>query len=112
MKGIIVALMVAGAAPVALADRISNLGRTDLRVYTAKLYTAGYYFYLQGKAREDVAIHWHGDETRNEIEFVGRVLDAAYARAEALRREAPQRYVSEQTFGDEAYEACISEARP
>lgn len=92
---------------VVLADRISQMPRTELCVYKAKLSVAGYYYYLQGRARESVTIHWHGDETPGEIEFVTRTIDEAYARAEALRQVHPLRSVSEQEFGDQAYTACI-----
>lgn len=90
----------------ACADRITDMPRTERCVYKARLSVAGYYHYLQGKAREDVKIHWHGDETQNEIEFVTRTLDEAYARAAALRGEGA-REVSQAQFGDQIYEACM-----
>jgi hypothetical protein len=88
------------------ADRITDMPRTERCVYKARLSVAGYYHYLQGKPREDVKIHWHGDETQNEIEFVTRTLDEAYARAAALRGEGALA-VSEAQFGDRIYEACM-----
>ena len=98
------------AVPMALslpawADRISDMPRTELCVYTARLSVAGYHQYLQGKPREAVRIHWHGDETQNEIDFVTRTLDQTYARAAALQAG---KQVSEQQFGDMAYEACMT----
>jgi hypothetical protein len=97
------------AAPgAALGDRINDMPRTELCVYKAKLSVAGYHYFRQGRAREAVIIHWHGDETPNEIDFVTRTLDEAYARAEALRQAEPQRPVPEQDFGDRAYQACMT----
>lgn len=90
----------------AWGDRISDMGRTERCVYEARLAVAGYHHYLQGRAREDVRIHWHGDETDNEIAFVNRVLDRAYERAHALKDPAS---VSEIAFGDRTYDACITE---
>jgi hypothetical protein len=92
----------------AVADRITELDPTERCVYTAKLYVAGYYYYLQGKSRQEIKIHWHGDETQNEIDFVTRTLDAAYARVETIKREHPEMFLSELTFGDQAYLACMS----
>jgi len=90
------------------ADRITELDPTERCVYTAKLYVAGYYYYLQGKSRKEVKIHWHGDETQNEIDFVTRTLDAAYARVDLIKREHPDAFLSETAFGDQAYLACMS----
>ena len=64
--------------------------------------------YLEGKPRNEVKIHWHGDETQNEIDFVSRTLDEAYARAGALQHRAPESPVSEAQFGDQIYEACMA----
>lgn len=54
-----------------------------------------------------MTIHWHGDETANEIAFVSRALDEAYSTAEADQRDRPEQRLSEQAFGDRAYNACI-----
>ena len=102
------ALLVAAFATAAPADRITELGPPDRCMYTAKLYVAGYFYYLKGTARADVKIHWHGDETQNEIDFVNRTIDAAYQRADALKRDGKQPAVSEQQFGDDAYAACMT----
>jgi hypothetical protein len=56
------------------ADRITQMNQSDLCTYTAKLQVAGYYYFEQGKPREEVKIVWHGDETQNEIDFVNRTL--------------------------------------
>jgi len=74
-------------------------------VYEAKLAVAGFYYFLQGKRRNEILVHWHGDETQNEIDFVNRVLDDTYAKAGAL---PDARAVSEVTFGDQVYQACMS----
>ena len=102
------ALLLAAASSTALADRITELNWTERCVYTARLYVAGYYYYLRGTPRQEVKIHWHGNETQNEIDFVTRTIDAAYTRADTLKRDRPERVVSEQDFGDEAYTACMA----
>jgi len=104
------ALLLLGPA-LAAADRITEMNGTELCAYKAKLSVAAYFYFLQGKPRGDVTIHWHGDETQNEIDFVRRTLDEAYASAEADKRDHRQRYVSEQAFGDRAYNACMSGER-
>lgn len=101
-------LLLAGFATAVSADRITELGPTERCVYTAKLYVAGYFYYLQGKPRSEVKIHWHGDETQNEIDFVNRTIDAAYQRADALKHAGRQPPESEQQFGDDAYVACMT----
>ncbi len=73
------------------ADRITQMNQPDLCIYIAKLQVAGYYYFEQGKAREEVKIAWHGDETQNEIDFVNRTLDDAYlwlTNAKKQRRRA------------------------
>lgn len=106
MKRAWAALLLAapGAAP---GDRISEMPRTELCVYQAKLSVAGYHYFRQGRARSAVIIHWHGDETPNEIDFVTRTLDEAYTRAESLQQADPTKLVSEQDFGDRTYDACM-----
>ena len=56
------------------ADRITQMTRSDLCVYAAKLQVAGYYYFERGKPREEVKIVWHGDETPDEIYLVNRTL--------------------------------------
>jgi hypothetical protein len=102
---IVLLLSLPGAA---LADRIGEMPRTELCVYKARLSVAGYYYFLQGRTREAVTIHWHGDETPAEVEFVTRTIDEVYARAEAHKRAQGKRPLSEQEFGDQAYAACIT----
>lgn len=88
------------------ADRISEMPPTERCVYKARLSVAGYYYYLQGKPRAEVRIHWRGDETPNEVDFVMRTLDETYAQAATLRERGSP--VSEQGFGDLVYAACMS----
>jgi hypothetical protein len=82
------------------------MSHTELCVYKAKLLVAGYWYYREGRARKDVAIQWHGDETENEKEFVEHTIDEAYQTADADHRSTPNVYMSEQAFGDRAYDAC------
>jgi hypothetical protein len=102
------ALLLAAVSCPTFADRITELNRTERCVYVAKLSVAGYFYYLRGTPRQEVKIHWHGDETQNEIDFVTRTIDVAYARAERLKRDRPGDAVSEQHFGDEAYTGCMA----
>jgi hypothetical protein len=105
-KAIVAALFLASPLG-AWADRISDMPRTERCVYKARLSVAGYHHYLQGRPREEVKIHWHGDETQHEIDFVTQTIDEAYARAAALHRETPDGRMSEAQFGDQIYEACM-----
>ncbi len=89
----------------ALADRISQMNQTDLCTYTAKLQVAGYYYFMQGLPRDQVKIHWHGDETRNEIDFISRTLDRAYGWLASTG--ASESTISAQRFGDLVYDACM-----
>jgi hypothetical protein len=93
------------------ADRVDRMSATERCVYTAQLAVAGYHYFLQGKARNEVPIRWHGDETQNEMDFVNQTLDQAFAAAERDRREQPGAHVSEQVFGDRAYRACVDADR-
>jgi hypothetical protein len=102
------ALLLAALWSGAAADRISEMSRTERCVYTARLAVAGYHHYLQGRTRADLRIHWKGDETPNEIEFITRVIDEAYARAQADGQAVAEGQTSEQDFGDEAYAACMA----
>jgi hypothetical protein len=92
---------------VAQADRITQMSQSDLCIYAAKLQVAGYYYFEQGKPREEVKIVWHGDETQNEIDFINRTLDDAYAWLTNARNNGAQ-LVPVQTFGDLVYEACMN----
>jgi hypothetical protein len=106
MKLLVVLLVVTCACGPAAADRISEMSRTERCVYTARLEVIAYHYYKQGKSREDIKLHWKGDETQNEIDFVNRILDEAYEWLSALGADATR--LSDQAFGDMVYEACVS----
>lgn len=89
------------------ADRITQMTQSDLCIYTAKLQVAGYYYFEQGKPREQVKIMWHGDETQNEMDFVNRTLDDAYLWLTNARNNGAG-LLAAQTFGDLIYEACMN----
>jgi hypothetical protein len=90
------------------ADRIDHMTLTERCVYTARLSVAGYHYFLRGMSRSEVPIRWHGDETQNEVDFVNQILDQAYAAAERDRRDQPNQPVSEQAFGERAYQSCMN----
>jgi hypothetical protein len=87
-------------------DRISRMSAIERCVYSTQLAVAGYYYFLEGKSRPEVPILWHGDETPNEVDFVNRTLDLAFAMAEQDRTQRPQQMPSAQAFGDSLYRAC------
>jgi hypothetical protein len=94
------------AAQSAHADRITRMDKTELCVYVARLEVAAYYFFEQGKPREEVVLHWHGDETENEIAFVNKTVDDAYAWL-ASWKGSSNSMLSAQSFGDMIYQACM-----
>jgi hypothetical protein len=94
------------AAPCAHADRISRMDKAELCTYVARLEVAAYYFFEQGKPREEVVLHWHGDETENEIAFVNKTVDDAYAWL-ANWKGSSNSMLSAQSFGDMIYQACM-----
>lgn len=107
MRRIVPALMLFLLLPHAVnADRITQMSTSDLCIYTAKLQVAGYYYFEQGKLREEVKITWHGDETQNEIDFVNKTLDDAYTWLANARNNGAG-LLPVQTFGDMVYEACM-----
>jgi hypothetical protein len=110
MKRIVIALVLLGTTlpRIAQADRITSMSPEERCVYVARLQAAAAHQYRQGKARSDLQIHWHGDETSHEIEFVTRVIDQGY---EAMQREeqAGRRNTPVEIIGDRAYEACRNE---
>lgn len=110
MKRIATALILLGATipHAARADRITAMTPEERCVYVARLQAAAAHQYRQGKARGDLQIHWHGDETANEVEFVTRVIDQGY---EAMQREeqAGRKDTPVEIIGDRAYEACRKE---
>ena len=95
------------AAPSAHADRITRMNQTELCTYTAQLQVAAYYYFEQGKPREEVSIKWHGDETQNEIEFVNKTVAEAYAWLSSWKGNSNE-IIPVQSFGDMVYQACMS----
>ena len=84
------------------------MNRTERCVYQARLAVAAYHYFLQGKPREQVKLHWHGDETQQEIDFVTQVIQRSYADAESDQRNEPKQPLSQQSFGDRAYQSCMA----
>lgn len=97
-------LVCAGAAK---ADRITQMNTEERCAYAARLQVLAAHYHAKGKARTEIAIHWHGDETQNEIDFVNQVLDAGYA--QVTRDSQSGKVLPLELFGDRAYETCISE---
>ncbi len=108
MKSIVLALLLALLPThVAHADRITRMNQSDVCIYTAKLQVAGYYYFKQGKPREEVKVVWHGDETQHEIDFVNKTLDDAYVWLTNAKSNGAAPLPVE-TFGDIVYEACVN----
>jgi hypothetical protein len=93
-------------SPVAHADRLTQMNQTELCTYTAQLQVAAYYFFEQGKPRDEVSIKWHGDETPNEIDFVNNTVAEAYTWL-ASWKESSNELLPAQSFGDMVYQACM-----
>ncbi len=91
------------------ADRITQMTRGERCTYAARLHVAAAYHYTKGLPRAELKLHWHGDETAEEIEFVTRIVDQGY---EAMQREAEagRAAIPLELVGDKAFEACMKEA--
>ncbi len=107
MKKSFVLMCVLLVSPVAQADRISRMNQAEMCTYTAQLQVAAYYFFEQGKPREDVSIKWHGDETQNEIDFVNKTVAEAYAWLASWKGSSNE-MLPAQSFGDMVYQACMT----
>jgi hypothetical protein len=94
------------AAPLAHADRITGMTREDRCIYVARLEMLAHQFFEQGKPRGDVVIRWHGDETENEIAFVNKTVDDAYAWLEAWKQSSNE-MLPAQSFGEMVLQACL-----
>jgi hypothetical protein len=105
-KSLLLVVLLAVLPRAADADRISDMNPTELCTYVARLKVLAYYYYGRGVPRAEVKVHWKGDETANEVDFVNRTIDEAYAWLSAMQAEPGK--LSEQRFGDMVYEACIS----
>lgn len=95
------------ASPLTHADRITQMNQAELCAYTTQLQVAAYYFFEQGKPREEVSIKWHGDETPNEIDFVTNTVAQAYAWLTNWKGSS-NAMLPAQSFGDMVYQACMS----
>jgi hypothetical protein len=105
----VVALSFVLAAPTAQADRITDMSRADRCAYTARMQVLAAHYAGKGLPRDQVKIHWHGDETPNEIAFVNRLLDEGYA-AWARERARHGDAFPLELFGDGVFERCMNEA--
>lgn len=106
MNKIVLAVLLAALPAAASADRISAMGHAERCAYGTKLQVLGAYYYGLGKPRAEVKIHWHGDETQNEIDFVNRAIDAGYAMIER-EYEVGRKDTPLELLGDRIYEACL-----
>lgn len=106
MKSTILAAVLLVLPIVASADRISAMGLAERCAYGTKLQVLGAYYYGLGKPRAEVKIHWHGDETQNEIDFVTRAIDAGYALIER-EYEVGRKDTPLALLGDRIYEECM-----
>lgn len=104
-----VSLVLAFTAPVARGDRITEMTRADRCAYTARMQVLAAHYAGKGLPRDQVKIHWHGDETPNEIEFVNRLLDEGYAAWARERARHGDAYPLEM-FGDAVFERCMNAA--
>ena len=95
------------ATPLAHADRITRMNQTELCTYTAQLEVAAYYYFEQGKPLAEVKMHWHGDETQNEIDFVSQTMADAYSWL-AKWKDNSTELIPITSFGDMVYQTCMS----
>jgi len=106
LKNLVLAAVMFALPLVAFADRISSMNRADRCAYDTKLQVLAAYYYGKGTPRAEVKIHWHGDETQNEIDFINQSLDAGYAMIEREyrmgRKDTPL-----ELLGDRVFEQCM-----
>lgn len=104
---IILAAVLTLLAGAAHADRITAMNRTDRCAYTTRLQVLAAYYFGKGTPRAEIRIHWRGDETPYEIDFINSALDVGY---EYVRREheAGRKDTPLELLGDRIYEACMS----
>lgn len=106
MKQIILAVALTLIAGAAGADRITSMNRAERCAYETRLQVLAAYYFSKGTPRAEVKIHWHGDETQFEIDFVNRALDVGYERIR-LEHEAGRKDTPLEVLGDRIYEACM-----
>lgn len=108
MKNVILAVLLLSVPVLASADRISSMSRTERCAYGTKLQVLGAYYSGKGTPRAEVKIHWHGDETQNEIDFINHAIDEGYA-MQAKERAVGRQDTPLELLGDRVYEACMHE---
>jgi hypothetical protein len=106
MKNLVLAAVMITLPLVASADRISSMNRADRCAYGTKLQVLAAYYYGKGTPRAEVKIHWHGDETQNEIDFVNQSLDAGYEMIERDHRVG-RKDTPLELLGDRVFEQCM-----
>ncbi len=106
MKQIILAVALTLIAGSAGADRITSMNRSERCAYETRLQVLAAYYFGKGTPRAEVKIHWHGDETPFEIDFVNRALDVGYERIR-LEHEAGRKDTPLEVLGDRIYEGCM-----
>ena len=104
LNKILLAVLLAALSATVSADRISAMGHAERCAYGTKLQVLGAYYFGLGKPRAEVKIHWHGDETQNEIDFVNRAIDAGYAMIEREyevgRKDTPLALLGDRIYGE------------
>ncbi|MCA3129987.1 MAG: hypothetical protein ACK5YW_11665 [Betaproteobacteria bacterium] len=91
------------------ADRVSEMSRADRCAYSARMQVLAAHYSSKGTPRAQVKIHWHGDESANEVAFVNRLLDEGYAAWAEARARHGEAFPLE-LFGDAVFERCMREA--
>jgi hypothetical protein len=107
MRRLVVAVALSSFPLASSADRITRMAQPDLCAYTARLQVIAAHYYKTGKARQDVKIYWHGDETENEIDFVNRTIDEGYRMIER-EYESGRKDTPLEILGDRVFEACMT----
>lgn len=104
---IVLAVVLALVAGMANADRITTMNRSERCAYTTKLQVLAAYYFGKGTPRAEIKVHWHGDETPYEIDFINHALDMGY---DYVRREheAGRKDTPLEVLGDRIYEACMN----
>lgn len=106
MRFVVTTLILVLLPTAASADRISRMTRAERCTYTARLEVVAAHYFRKGTPRPEVKIHWHGDETPGEVEFVNRIMDEGYA---AMQREvaAGRGDIPLELFGDRVFDTCM-----
>jgi hypothetical protein len=99
MKYPILALALFLSGPAA-ADRITSMHKTEECVYRARLSSMASYLRIEKVAKtcDEMKIHWHGDETKFEIDYVKHWSCVGF-----------KMDVDPIKTGDTVYESCMKE---